>query len=294
MPVKSVTSETIAQMVDAKAAKPEPAKAEADAAAEISEPEPAPQPEGQAKAEADPKKPRKGGVQERIEELLAKNRETEEFAQSEYEARLQAQRRIAELEALQAKKPEEQQDKRPDRSAYKAEEAEKYEDDLLAWNRRQAIKEFQAEEAKRQQDAALRERTEQARHDIADFDDVISAADRRQENIPGHVAAAIIESDKGPHLAYYLAKNPAEAKKIFAMTPAKALLALGKIETTFAKSEAAAPAETAKTAPKTTQAPPPLPSLAQGSGTIVTDVAKAPDFATYKRMRLEQMRAARR
>ncbi len=274
MAIESVTTETIAEMAAARLPEPE-AKAE-----EVKQDEP----EGDQKV----KKP----IQERISELTAQKRELEQFWRSEYEARLQAQNRVKELETLAPKPPE---NKRPDRTAYKPEEAEKYENDLLEWNRKQAIAEFQAAESERRTREALAERTERARRDIPDFDEVIQSADRRGQPIPPHVVAAITESDVGPKLAYHLAKNQDEAKRIFGMTPAKALLALGKLETTYADAKESAPVVVPQpaTKPPVTKAPAPLPSLNTGAGNVITDAAQAPDFNTYKRLRLEEMRKRR-
>lgn len=270
MAIKSVTNETIAEMVAAQ--KPE-VKVEPEPKVEQGEPQ-----------EAKVKKP----IQERISELTAQKRELEEFAQSEYEARLQAQRRISELEALTPKK-EAPEDKRPDRASYKPEDAEKYENDLLAWNRREAIKEFTAQEQQRRIQEALTTRIQNAKTDLPDFDEVIERAAKRQEQFPGHIQAALIESELGPHLAYHLEKNPADRKRILSMPPASALLALGKLELSIAKPKADEVKVTQPTKP-----PPeaPMPSLA-GAGAVITTPDKAPDFQTYKRLRLEQMRARR-
>ena len=251
------------------------------------EPKPEPKLEEKPKAEEKKEAP-KNSVQERINELTREKRELEEFGEAEYEARVQAQRRIKELEAQTA--PKEPEAKRPDRTQYKPEEADKYENDLLEWNRKEAIKEFQASEFQRRTQERLTELTEKARAEISDFDEVIQSADRRRDNVPPHVIAAITESDLGPQLAYYLAKNPMEAKRIFSMTPAKALLALGKVETTFSKETPKEP-QHLDTAPKpiVTKAPAPMPSI-QGTGDVPVDLRTAV-FKDYQRKRLEEIRA---
>lgn len=237
----------------------------------------------------------KSSVQERINELTREKKELEEFAESEYEARQQAQRRIAELESqVGSVKPTVSEDLRPDRSKYKAEEADKYENELLAWNRRTAIREFQDQENRRRADEALKERTERARAEIEDFDAVIQSASRRQNDVPPHVVAAIVESDVGPHLAYHLAKNPTEAQRIFALTPARALLALGKIESSISVTPKAADANgTTPTITPVTKLPTPTPSLTSGAADVTPDFAKM-EFKDYKRRRIDEIRKARR
>ncbi len=289
MAIQSVTKDSIAEMVAAR--QPAPPPKEPDPEKTQAAPVEAKQdePEGDHK-----KKP----IQERISELTRDKRELEEAWQAEYEARVTAQNRIKELEALKPK-AEEPKDERPDRTKYKPEEAEKYENDLLAWNRREAIREFQAEQAKiraeqeqREAEERLRERTEEARKEIEDFDEVIKSADRRSEMIPAHVVAAINESEKGPHLAYYLAKHPDESKRIFAMRPAKALLELGKIELNFTAKAAGEPKPEVK--PNVTRAPAPMPSITGGAGEIPKDLSKPMDFREYARARREEIRAKRR
>jgi hypothetical protein len=287
MAIVSVTKDNITEMVAARAGEqqkePEPVKVE--------EPK-------EAKAEPEGDKVKKP-IQERISELTRDKRELEEAWQSEYEARILAQNRLKELET-QKPKAEEPKDERPDRTKYKPEEVEKYENDLLSWNRREAIREFQAEQARVQAEAAqkaaqerLEALTKEARAEIEDFDEVIANADRRKEVIPNHVVAAITESDKGPHLAYYLAKNPDEAKRIFALTPAKALLALGKIELNFTKTELK---ETPKPVekPPVTKAPAPMASITGGGGELPKDLSKPMSFREYAAARKEEIRAKRR
>lgn len=66
---------------------------------------------------------------------------------------------------------------------------------------------------------------------------------------------AIVESDFGPQIAYYLAKNPAEAEKVSKMSYGEVNRYFGKLETKF---------EAKPQAVKTTNAPPPI-APARGS-----------------------------
>jgi len=237
------------------------------------------------------KKQQKNSVQERIDELTREKKELEEFAEGEYEARSQLQRRIAELEA-QVKPQEVKKDERPDRTKYKPEEADKYEDDLLAWNRKQAIAEFQANAAKAALEARLRASAEAARETFTDFDEVIKRASRSTEAVPAHVSEAIQESEYAGHVAYHLAKNPKQAKEIFALSRTRALLELGKIEEQYAK-KPVEPKGPTTTIPPVTKAPPPIAAVTSGSGDVAFDFSHA-DFKDYKRRRIEEIRKARR
>ena len=60
-----------------------------------------------------------------------------------------------------------------------------------------------------------------------DFTEVMSTADVQ---VAGHVMDALLESEKGPELAYHLAKNPDEAARISQLPQNRALVELGKLE----------------------------------------------------------------
>lgn len=242
------------------------------------------------------KERKKNSVQDRIDELTREKKELDEFAQTEYESRLQAQRRVKELEEqLKAKEPVKvEENVRPDRSKYT--DPDKYENDLLEWNRKEAIKEVRleqermaAEQERARSEALLRERVEQARKDFEDFDDVIRRRERSQVAVPMHIQAAIIESEQGAYLAYRLAKDPELERRIYALKPAKALLELGKLERE-SEAKATEPEAPKTKPPETSRAPAPLSSLKADAGIIPVDTSGPMDFKSYKRQRLQEMR----
>lgn len=71
------------------------------------------------------------------------------------------------------------------------------------------------------------ERIAKATAEIPDFEDVIAASDVPMSE---NMRAAIMDSDVGTLVAYHLAKNPEEARKIASMTPLGQIRALGRIE----------------------------------------------------------------
>lgn len=271
-------------------------------------------PEAKEAAEAKPqeKQKPKNSVQERIDELTREKRELEEFAEGEYSARLQSQRRISELED-QIKKlspvEEKPKDPKPDRSKYTQDQIQQYEDDLLSWNRREARREFEAEAEKNRQKseqeklaAELNARREAsiaaAKKELPDFDEVIQKGNRASNSDnslvpPEYVKAVIWESEYGAHLLHYLASNPDEARRIFKMRPAKAALELGGIAKDFTKkaepTETVAKAETPPAVP-VSKAPPPMPSLNGTSGEVVVDLSAPQPFKEYQRKRIEEIR----
>ena len=259
-----------------------------------------PEPQG----DGEHKKGEKKDVQSRINELTRLRKEAEEFAEDEYNARLRAERRIGELESQlktpQAEHPKAPEDlKRPSPKDFTTQEA--YDAALDDYDRKRderiaakVAAEERARIAMERQNEAMQARVNSAKAELDDFDEVIAQADRNAPAVPPHVQAAIYESDYGPHIAYHLAKNPDEQKRIFSLPVAKALLELGKIETRYQKAEAAAPA-----APKpqptieTTRAPAPVSSIRGESGTVQTDLASPMPFEQYKKLRMEQRRGRR-
>jgi hypothetical protein len=309
MAIKSVTAENLAQFVATQQQlgvpmatpdvavidKPPPIVAGTETVSTAPDPGPQPDRKSEPKDEAkDDKPPRYWREQfdKQREMHKAETAEINEFAKSEFELRRQLQERNSQLEAQVKSVAPVPQDVRPDRNKYTAEQQEKYEDDLLAWNRRQAQREFREEAAETARQQRLAEMAERARERYSDFDEVISRQARVGGIIPPHVTAAVYESEAGAQLAYHLAKNPKEAERIFGLSPAKALLELGRLEQQYlAKPETPAKATDVKPTPvPTTRAPEPMPSITAGTGDVPVDLSKETDFRTYQRRRLDEQR----
>jgi len=142
-------------------------------------------------------------------------------------------------------------------------------------------------------DELLTERVELARKTIEDFDEVIKSRDNARRNVPPHIVAAIRESALGPQLAYHMAKHPDEEARIYRMSPAQALLALGKIELDYEpKAKAEEPPKVAKPPPQT-KAPAPITPLKGESAVVPEDLSQPMDFKAYKQRRLQELRARR-
>lgn len=305
------TREAIIDAAIAAEAARKPPEPEKEEEVKPDEPEKTDEPKGDAKP--DRKKP-VTPLQLRINELTREKKELEEFAHGEYEARMTLQRRINELETQQkAPKPEQpkaEEPKEPNVADFPntPEGAVDFAKALAQHEVKKALRERDDAEAKRVKEAqdaenakameraneVLATRTAKAREAIADFDEVIQAADRRKDVVPAHVVAAIQESEVGPQIAYHLAKNRDVAKRIFGLSPARALLELGRIELEYAKGDTPAPAP--EVTPLTTRAAPaPMPSLNSSAGeTVKTDFSKPMPFKEYKAKKLAEKRANRR
>jgi len=259
----------------------------------------------------EPTAKKKNPVQPRIDELTAQKRELEEFAESEYEMRLRAERRIGELEVeLTKAKPADikaevkQEELEPDPTKYT--DQKEFLKDWGKWNRSEALKEFNKIEADRQFkvdqekiNARIASQIVSAKEDLPDFVEVIEAAGRDNPFVPEHIKMAILDSDVGAHLAYHIRKNPEDEKRLYALTPAKALLELGKLELKYTKEVKALPETSTKTSTidstNTTKAPPPPPSLkGKEPGIVPTNISAPMNFKDYRNARLEQQRANKR
>jgi hypothetical protein len=118
--------------------------------------------------------------------------------------------------------------------------------------------------------AAFRERADDLRKLVKDFDEALAAAPAA----PTHqdVAMAILESEKGPHIAYYLSKHPEKVNEINGMPLRRALAEIGKLE-----------ARLTPTPRKETKAPAPVAPVKGGGKTEQTDPEKLSmnDFAKW-------------
>jgi hypothetical protein len=166
----------------------------------------------------------------------------EEFATSQYNERKLADERAAaarreadELRSqIEAVKPKElaKDDLEPDPAKYTDQAL--YTKDLLAWNRRQAVREFRAEELERAATARRQEAVKNAEANIArarelvpDFDEKVKGANLA---FGDPVADYIWQSEMFPEITYYFANNPKERDRVASLNVASALVAIGMIQ----------------------------------------------------------------
>jgi hypothetical protein len=245
-------------------------------------------------------------VQSRIDELTRLRKEAEEFAEDEYVQRLRAESRIAELEtqiknlAPKPEAPKPVELKRPSPKDFTDQDAydqamEAYDVERDKRTREAAIAEGRQQAQQQAQNAVMAQRVEAAKKDIPDFVEVIEAAGKRTTVVPEHIKTAFFELDYGPQVAYELAKDPALEKRIFALSPAKALSELGKLELKYANKPTVVPTTPAAPTPETTRAPAPLQSVrSTGEGEVRADLTKPMPFSEYKAARMEKLRSERR
>ena len=189
---------------------------------------------------------RKTKFQRRIE------RKNADLAAARTEARMLRER----LEAMEAQaRPQVQRDSQ----APKLEQFDNFEDYMAARVAYDAEKVVEARLSRAQQEDAQRRQNEtQARNvenwrdqqaraaeKYPDYEEVVGGSDAP---ITREMSQAIIESDQGAEITYYLAHHPDEAKSIALLSPIRQIAAIGKLE-----------AKLSQPPPKkVTEAPPPI------------------------------------
>ncbi len=207
------------------------------------------------------------GVQKRFNELTRARYEQQRRAEA-------AEARLAELEKASKQAPVKEEPKRKTLADFNYDDVA-YEDYLeqrsTATAEAAAAKKAEEVVAKREETKAREttaaerkakwtERVQTFSKDHPNFDEVVYAED---VDFSDAVAEALADSELGPQIAYHLAQNPDEARRISKLSAAAAGREVGKLE---AKLSAAAPpandnASASQPAPRVTKAPAPPPKI---------------------------------
>lgn len=251
--------------------------------------------ETEPEGKEEPKK--KNRYQERIDELVGKQREAERRA-AEYEQRLNEALAKFEKQDNETKtSPVKSESDEPSPDDKNEDGSDKYPlgefdpnyiKDLTKYafesQRISAEERMQKEAEQRQMDeakAALQQgwqaKLGPAQERYPDFqekgEELLSGFSDLDQSYGEYLTARLMDMEFGPDVLYYLASNPDEARKIVDSGPAKATLALGRIEAKFMFAE-----EEKKLArPKTSKAPPPPPHANKGSAGVVVEIADDTD-----------------
>ena len=116
-------------------------------------------------------------------------------------------------------------------------------------------------------EAQWESRVEAVRASHADYETVVGSS---EQPIAGHVYDALMDSERGPEMAYHMATHPEIAERLNKLSPIKAALELGRLETSLA----------APTARPASKAPPPTTPLKTTGSTVPANLANA-DMDTY-------------
>lgn len=225
---------------------------EINAAAGIKEPvEKAEEPEQVEAAAEQPEKPEqkpgKSGFQKRIDKLTREKYETKQQLDAVLE-RLekleQGKVQVAEPEQVEVKEPASGKPEKPDPKnfddwdKYEAAKDDYYEK-LAEWKAEQKLverdnkrKEEEVRTAQEQQASealnAFAERIEEAAEKYDDWDEV-SDTMKNEPELPVVVTNAIIDTENGPDVMYYLATHKDVRKKLYTMSDERAAVEIGRI-----------------------------------------------------------------
>lgn len=108
------------------------------------------------------------------------------------------------------------------------------------------------------------ESSDAAREKHEDYDEVVFSDENQ---MPRWAGGLIADTDNPGEVAYFLAKNPKETKRIFSQHPLKAAIALGKLETKISTPPAK----------RLSNAPPPISAPATGGRAAKTLSGMSPD-----------------
>jgi hypothetical protein len=273
-----VTSETIAAMYSGAPPTAEPPKDEPKAG------EPGEVHGDGDKGEKRAKKP----FSERLSEVISQRKAAETEAQ---QAKREAAELRARLEAMTAQAAPVKEEPRPSRDKFASDE--EYIEAVAEWTADKRLAKREQEQAEARA-AAEREQLvkgwqkaqQRARAEIDDYDKVIEASDVK---LPGHIHQAILESDIGPHLAYYFAKHPDEAARYKAMSATKALRELGRLEDRLAEDtdDTPVPKPSPKIEVEKSKAPAPITPVKDGRA---VNLGPAQSFEEYRARRRAEMK----
>lgn len=230
-----------------------------------------------------PKK--KNGFKKRIDKLNLRNSELQneaEYWKAKATAKAEPENKVETKKADIAGKPKEDQ----------FETHAEYVEALTDWKvdqkdakRAADSKQAEIKTAYDNQLKSYQERRKEFEKTHEDFKDVLSEVDDVRMSLT--VQGAILESENGPELAYELAKNPEEFKRICALSPEQANRAIGRFEAKL-KSQSS---EELKTETKTTKAPLPIKPIGSKAGHVKTLSDEMP-YEEWVKMRRDQLKGA--
>jgi hypothetical protein len=218
-----------------------------------------------------------------LEEQLAEAIRAREAA----EARLAALEKPANQEARPA--PAQDYDPEPDPANYEFGLADaKYIADTARWNARQEFIAQEQQRAVKAELAAIENSWNQRINDqkiaekYPDFmEKVVKGADRDAWALSAVGALLIKNSEFGPDVAYHLASNPEESRRIAAMDPYEQMRAIARLEGRY-EALASAPKAPA-TPPKVAPSAPNPPNRVRGAGGKFAVEGDTEDFAAFSK-----------
>lgn len=270
-----VTSENLAEfaaqklgLVDAPASEAADAEpiAEADQSGQDGEGNEATETEEQREKKPNPK------LERRFSEITKQREAAREEARREREARESLEARLKELEAkvsppAQAQADDLGEEPKPEQFSDMYEYAKALAEYTADKKLMERDKQEMARKAAAEQELKFKawaDRVNAAKTELPDFDDMVQSSDVR---VSDPVRDAIIESEHGPRILYYLAENSEMAKKLADMSVVSAVREIGKIEARFVRDAKESAPEVKAVAVKS-KAPAPITPLRGAVNTV--------------------------
>jgi hypothetical protein len=235
------------------------------------------------KPEGEEQKHGKKNAQERIQELVKSRQDAEANAESE---KTRANLLEMKLKALEAQATPMEATNRPQRASYANDDD--FVDALTDWKADAAIAKRESQHAEARLKAEQAEvaqqwdsRQQKAITAIPDYAEVIG---KSEVIVPPYVHQALLESEQGPEIAYYLALHPEEAKRIASMKPLAAIKRIAALERDLEDLDDGEPVKPKATElPKKSRAPEPINPV---KGVAASNPGQASTFEEYRRRRL--------
>lgn len=155
-----------------------------------------------------------------------------------------------------------------------------YNEALNEWNYHRIRHETQAQAEQNRVVQTHQARVKKFEVDHPDYNDVV--AETRHMAVAHEINGAIAESEIGPEITYFLAKNPDEIERINKLPPARRLIEMGKLEAKLMKEDA--PKKKVSAAPAPTSN---VSGNKAGSGGMPNPTT---DFAAWKKWRETQLK----
>jgi hypothetical protein len=229
-------------------------------------------------------------LEKRFSELTKQREAARQDADRERTAREALEARLREMEAKVNPPKSDEPDPKPNPTQFN--DALEYAEALAEWTTDRKMRERdQAELARKVEEEQSRmrqkfqDRLDVAKQDMPDYEEMIASSD---VSVSQPVTDAIIESDVGPQLLYYLAENPEFARELGEKSITSQLRAIGRLEAKFEKSESPKPSVKEPVAKKSNAPAPINPLKSGGNPSDITLDADRKFHGTY-----QQWKAAR-
>ena len=180
-------------------------------------------------------------LEKRLSKLVKERETLREEAIRERDAREKLEARIRELESRSNPSSNQMDDLGQEPEPEQFGDSYQYGKAVAEYAAKKALadrdKEQLSRQAQEQQQLKIKswaDRVNAAKKEMPDFDAMVESSD---VSVNEHVKEAIMDSENGPKILYYLAENQDFAKKLSAMSPVSAVREIGKIEARFEKSD---------------------------------------------------------